>query len=134
MSDNTKSDIIHIVDEDWCTIDLETKLNKKIDSLQTLVHQQNQFIHSLSDEIKMLKNELHSAKHQNNSQNDRTHQLLEELKVLKQRELNLALRVHTPVPFTAIPNSFFTTHIIKDLKSPLFKGNIDTIKPPSISL
>ena len=67
-----------------------------------------------------------------------------ELKVLKQRELNLALRVHTPVPFTAIPNSFFTTQLVKDLKSPLFKGTVDkssvdksstdTTKPPVISL
>ena len=139
-----KSDTIHIIDEDWCTIDLETKLNKKIDSLQALVHQQSQLIHTLSDEIKMLKTDLHTAKHQNHSQNDRTHQLLEELKVLKQRELNLALRVHTPVPFTAIPNSFFTTQLVKDLKSPLFKSTVDkslvdkslaeTTKPPVISL
>lgn len=158
---------IDVVEEDWFAIDLESKLNKKIDMLQMNVNQQSEMIQQmssnikqlkselysmrqlesqqnhtqqseilqqLSDEIKMLKNDLHTAKHQSHSQNDRTHQLLEELKVLKQRELNLALRVHTPVPFTAIPNSFFMTHLTKDLKSPLFKSMTESNKPPAISL
>ena len=98
---------IQVVEEDWFAVDLESKLNKKIDTLQTLVNQQSEMIKLLSEEIKQLKSELHSTRHLSASQNDRTHQLLEELKVLKQRELNLALREKIPVPFLPIPSSFF---------------------------
>jgi len=96
------------MEEEWFTVqvkslkaeeDLETKLNKKIDVLQTLVHQQSEMIMALSSQIKELKSELHSTTHQSASQNDRTHQLLEELKRVKERELNAALRRHQPVPF-----------------------------------
>lgn len=96
------------VEEEWFTVqvkslrteeDVETKLNKKIDLLQTLVHQQSEMIVALSQQIKELKSELHSTTHQSASQNDRTHQLLEELKRVKERELNVALRRHQPVPF-----------------------------------
>lgn len=96
------------VEEEWFTVqvkplrseeDLETRLNKKIDGLQLLVHQQSEMIAALSHQIKELKSELHSTTHQSASQNDRTHQLLEELKRIKERELNAALRRHQPVPF-----------------------------------
>ena len=95
------------VEDDWFAVDLESKLNKKIDTLQTLVNQQSEMIKLLSEEIKQLKSELHSTRHLSASQNDRTHQLLEELKVLKQRELNLALREKIPIPFFPIPSSIF---------------------------
>jgi len=87
------------VDDDWFSIDLESKMNRKIDTLQTLVHEQMKMIQTLSDEIKVLKGELHSTHHHSSTQNNRTHELLEELKVIKQRELNLALREKIPVPF-----------------------------------
>jgi hypothetical protein len=87
------------VDDEWFSIDLESKMNKKIDTLQTLVHEQMKMIQMLSEEIKILKGELHSTHHHSSTQNDRTHELLEELKVIKQRELNLALREKIPVPF-----------------------------------
>lgn len=113
---------IEVLDDDWCSVDIESRLNKKIDALRELVHQQHLMIHTLSTEIKHLQTELHSAKTQTHSQNDRTHQLLEELKVIKQRELNLALRSHMPVPFTAgtpIPLLGSNSSL---LRSPLFKG------------
>jgi hypothetical protein len=112
---------IKILDEDWCAVDMESKVNKKIDELQSLVFQQHQMIHTLATEISTLKQELHSAKSQTHSQNDRTHQLLEELKVMKQRELNLALRSHIPVPFTTLSSPMIQGPISK-LRSPLFKA------------
>jgi hypothetical protein len=56
----------------------------------------------LSDEIKQLKKEIYSAPfyHQSITQTDRTHHLLEELKVIKERELNMMLREKIPVPFS----------------------------------
>ena len=87
------------VDDEWFSIDLESKMNRKIDTLQTLVHEQMKMIQTLSEEIKILKGELHSTHHLSSTQNNRTHELLEELKVIKQRELNLALRGKIPVPF-----------------------------------
>jgi peptidoglycan hydrolase CwlO-like protein len=52
-----------IIEDDWFSLDLESKLNKKIDSLQTLVHQQNESIQHLSAEIKQLKKDLDSTHH-----------------------------------------------------------------------
>jgi hypothetical protein len=122
---------IEIMDDDWCSVDIESRLNKKIDTLRELVHQQHLMIQTLSTEIRHLQTELHSAKTQTHSQNDRTHQLLEELKVLKQRELNLALRSHLPVPFTTNSPPLFNTSTSL-LRSPLFKGkagNSSTLPP-----
>ena len=116
-----------IIEDDWFSLDLESKLNKKIDSLQTLVHLQNESIQHLSAEIKQLKKDLDSTHHRSpcehlSSQNDRTHQLLEELKLIKQRELNMMLREKIPVPFFSTKSSFspLTPPSIKSLPSPLF--------------
>jgi hypothetical protein len=87
------------IDDEWFSIHLESKMNQKIDALQTLVHEQMKMIQTLSDEIKVLKGELHSTHHQSATQNNRTHELLEELTVIKQRELNIMLREKKPVPF-----------------------------------
>ena len=97
-------------DEEWFTLELETKLNKKIDSLQTLVHQQMSIIETLSSEIKQLKGELQFVQHSTacqhlSSQNDRTHQLLEELKILREREINIMLREKIPIPFYSTQSS-----------------------------
>lgn len=97
-------------DDDWISLDVESKLNKKIDQLQTIVEQQSVLLQTMSEEIKQLKSELHPVGCQHlSSQNDRTHQLLEELKFLKQRELNMMLREKIPAPFVAsntIPTPF----------------------------
>jgi DNA gyrase/topoisomerase IV subunit A len=113
------------VEEEWFSLDLESKLNKKIDTLQTLVHQQNDLIQTLSAEIKQMKKELGShgspCEHLS-SQNDRTHQLLEELKLIKQRELNMMLREKIPVPFFSTKSSFPNQNAVTvpSLPSPLF--------------
>ena len=102
------------MDEDWFSLELESKLNKKIDSLQEIVHQQSHLIASLSSEIKQLKGELQFVQHSTacqhlSSQNDRTHQLLEELKILKQREVNMMLREKIPIPFFSTHSSTIPT-------------------------
>jgi len=124
------------VEEEWFTIqvkplrseeDLETRLNKKIDVLHTLVHQQSEMIAALSHQIKELKSELHSTTHQSASQNDRTHQLLEELKRVKERELNAALRRHQPVPFFNSDRMLqLDGSILRTMPplSPLFRGSM----------
>ena len=116
-----------IIEDDWFSLDLESKLNKKIDSLQTLVYQQNESIQHLSAEIKQLKKDLDSTHHRSpcehlSSQNDRTHQLLEELKLIKQRELNMMLREKIPVPFFSTKSSFPPPTAIMSLPSPLFSS------------
>jgi len=121
-----------VVEEDWFSLDLESKLNKKIDSLQTLVYQQNALIQTLSAEIKQMKQDLDVTHHRSpcehlSSQNDRTHQLLEELKLIKQRELNMRLREKIPVPFFSTKSSFPNQNnvTIPSLPSPLFLAQIN---------
>jgi predicted nucleic acid-binding OB-fold protein len=82
---------------------VELTNKKKIEALNALVNQQAGQIALLSDEIKQLKKEIYSSPFYNQSatQTTRTHELLEELKVIKQRELNIMLREKIPVPFTS---------------------------------
>lgn len=103
------------VDDEWFSVDLESKMNRKIDALQSLVHEQMKLIQTLSDEIKVLKGELHSTHHQSATQNNRTHELLEELTLIKQRELNIMLREKIPVPFVQSHNPY-----VLSLSQPLF--------------
>ena len=130
-----------IIEDDWFSLDLESKLNKKIDSLQTLVHLQNESIQHLSAEIKQLKKDLDSTHHRSpcehlSSQNDRTHQLLEELKLIKQRELNMMLREKIPVPFFSTKSSFspLTPPSIKSLPSPLFSSQSGRLSMKHLNL
>ena len=130
-----------IIEDDWFSLDLESKLNKKIDSLQTLVHQQNESIQHLSAEIKQLKKDLDSTHHRSpcehlSSQNDRTHQLLEELKLIKQRELNMMLREKIPVPFFSTKSSFspLTPPATKSLPSPLFSSQAGRLSMKHLNL
>ena len=72
-----------VIEEEWFALDLESKLNKKIDALQALVHEQSVLIHTLSSEIKTLKGEIILQHHPStcqhlSSQNDRVQELLEE--------------------------------------------------------
>jgi len=108
-------------EDEWFSIDLESKLNRKIDALQQVVQQQTELIQTLSSEIKQMKQHVGSPCSYLSSQNDRTHQLLEELKVIKQRELNMMLREKIPVPFFSTKSSFPQhTASITSLPSPLF--------------
>jgi len=113
-------------DDEWFSIDLESKLNRKIDALQQVVQQQNELIQTLSTEIKQMKQHVGSPCSHLSSQNDRTHQLLEELKVIKQRELNMMLREKIPVPFFSTKSSFPQhTASITSLPSPLFLAQMN---------
>lgn len=109
-------------EDEWFSIDLESKLNRKIDALQQVVQQQTELIQTLSSEIKQMKQHVGSPCSHLSSQNDRTHQLLEELKVIKQRELNMMLREKIPVPFFSTKSSFPHQHTVPvpSLPSPLF--------------
>ena len=125
-----------IVEDEWFALDIESKLNKKIDSLQTLIYQQNELIQSLSAEIKKMKQDLDTTHHRSpcehlSSQNDRTHQLLEELKLIKQRELNMMLREKIPVPFFSTKSSQQNPITIPSLPSPLFLAQLNrqSVKP-----
>ena len=114
-------------DDEWFSIDLESKLNRKIDALQQVVQQQNELIQTLSTEIKQMKQHVGSPCSHLSSQNDRTHQLLEELKVIKQRELNMMLREKIPVPFFSTKSSFPHQHTVSipSLPSPLFLAQLN---------
>jgi len=109
------------VEEDWCSIDAESKLNQKIDVLQSVVQQQSELIQQLSIEIKQLKQEvLRPPCEHLSSQTSRTHQLLEELKLIKERELNRMLREKIPIPFFSIHSMKNSTVSVPSLPSPLF--------------
>jgi ABC-type glutathione transport system ATPase component len=111
-------------DDDWCAIDLENKLNKKIDALQNVVQQQHDLLQQMSSSIQTLKEELHRT-HQTSShlsqRHDRTHELLEELKIMKHRELNMALREKVAVPFCSEKHLSYGTRPTIVL-SPYFLG------------
>ena len=91
------------INDEWFTITKEDTYTKQIEALTIIVHQQAGQIALLSDEIKQIKKEIYSTPFCQHvaSQNDRTHELLEELTILKQRELNIMLREKIPVPFTS---------------------------------
>jgi DNA gyrase/topoisomerase IV subunit A len=93
-------------DDEW--VDIESKLNKKIDTLQTIIQQQHDLLQLLSKEMKALKEEIHSTHHTSSHklslQHDRTHELLEELRISRHRELNMALREKIPIPFSCNGN------------------------------
>jgi hypothetical protein len=87
---------------------------------ETLMRQE-EVIQQLVKEIERLKGELHTTK-----QAHQTHELLEELKQIKERELNAALRTHQPVPFYHMD----TIVRWKGL-SPLFRPSLSSKDSPS---
>ena len=89
-------------------------MEKRLDWLETLVHQQAETIRILGEQVGQLNHELHST-----SRTSMT-QLLEELKRVKERELNYALRRHQPVPFF---DSGSLARIVGSV-SPLFRGQM----------
>ena len=114
-------------DDEWCAIDIESKLNKKIDTLQNVVQQQHDLLQQMSSSIQTLKEELHrthqTASHDLSRRHDRTHELLEEMKILKHRELNMMLREKVPVPFCSDRSLLGHTSLPKPtLLSPHFLG------------
>lgn len=96
----------HVIDE-WYSIDVEPKLNQKIDKLQQIISEQSILIQTLSAEINILKSEMTTKHDRSSVQKDRMNELLEELKVIKQRELNMLIREKIPCPFFPIPSTIF---------------------------
>ena len=107
--------------EDWCTLDSDQKkltnhiesLEKKLEDqsseliqLRSLITGLTQSQTLLLEELKLLRREF-SMYHQS-SHKERTNELLEELKVIKQRELNLFLREKIPIPFFASTETLLT--------------------------
>jgi chromosome segregation ATPase len=96
----------HPIDE-WYSVDVEPKLNEKIDQLQKSLAEQSVMIQSLSDGLKSLQAEMKIRQERSTVQKDRMNELLEELRVLKQRELNMLIREKIPCPFFPIPSTIF---------------------------
>lgn len=121
-----------MAEDEWMPIDVESKLNRKIDALQAIVEKQTHMIRTLSDEIAQLKAKPNEHL---SSQNDRTHQLLEELKIIKQRELNMMLREKIPVPFFTTKSSFTQQAVhTPSLPSPLFLAQAMARNPTHMKL
>ena len=83
------------------------QVNPRVDGLEQLVRHQHDIIRGLGEEVGLLTSELQALKKEvqelkgelhSTSHTSMTH-LLEELKRLKERELNYALRRHQPIPF-----------------------------------
>lgn len=133
-------------------------IHQRIDWLEQLIHRQNEIIRGLGEEVsalmattgilkteieglkttvKDLQGELHST-----SRTSMTH-LLDELKRVKERELNYALRRHQPIPFFDSGNlmrlvgSMGTTTIpspMGTMGSPLFRPPSQKVQMPSLHL
>lgn len=134
----------------------ESQVNQRTDWLERLIHHQSEIIRALSEEIgiltqeqtrlkqemikreeetqtlkeemRMLKEEIHSTSHTSMTE------LLEELKRVKERELNYALRRHQPVPFFDSGNLMRMVGTINSVPSPLFRNQLSRSSTPSLHL
>jgi methyl-accepting chemotaxis protein len=106
---------IQVVEEDWFAVDLESKLNKKIDTLQTLVNQQSEMIQQLSSDINQLKSELHSTRHHSELQNNHTYQQSEILQHVSNEIKQLKSELHSTRHLSASQNDR-THQLLEELK------------------
>ena len=106
---------IEVVEEDWFAVDLESKLNKKIDTLQIHVNQQSELIQQLSNEIKQLKSDFHSTRHHSESQNNRTYQQSEILQHVSNEITQLKSELHSTRHLSASQNDR-THQLLEELK------------------
>jgi chromosome segregation ATPase len=110
-----------VIVEDWYSLDSDQKklvthiesLEKKLGEQSSELQQLRSVVSALSssqaqllEELKLLRREF--AMYHQSSHKERTNELLEELKVIKQRELNLFLREKIPVPFFASTETLLT--------------------------
>jgi len=107
------------IDDDWFTISLESKLNKRMDDIEQLLHQNMKQLQVVQEEIKTLQQtirleldsikqsteriqslseEIGLLKHSHDTIPSRQ-ELIEELRMIQQRELNLMLREKRATPF-----------------------------------
>jgi chromosome segregation ATPase len=116
--------------EDWYSLEEADSKKVALESLQKKVEDQSFEIHRQSSEIQELRTTINSLVEQLQSTKEthqllleelklhrhtdykektiRTNELLEELKVIKQRELNLLLREKIPIPFFASTEALLT--------------------------
>jgi methyl-accepting chemotaxis protein len=106
---------IQVVEEDWFAVDLESKLNKKIDTLQILVNQQSEMIQQLSSDINQLKSELHSTRHHSESHHHRTYQQSEILQHVSEEIKLLKSELHSTRHLSASQNDR-THQLLEELK------------------
>jgi len=92
--------------DEWLSVDSED-INQKIDRMQRALSDQSAMIQSLSDQLRSLQSEMKLKQERSSAQKDRMNELLDELKVLKQRELNMLIREKIPCPFFPIPSTIF---------------------------
>jgi len=103
------------VEDDWFAVDLESKLNKKIDTLQILVNQQSEIIQQLSNDIKQLKSELHHTRDHSESQNRHTYQQSEILQRVSNEIIQLKSELHSTRHLSASQNDR-THQLLEELK------------------
>ena len=106
------------IDEEWFTICIDSKLEKKIEVIEGTLHQYitelqhiqtelsvlkgtvESIIKTTTDQIKTISSEIKQLRHSHESIPSRE-QLFEELRILQQRELNLMLRDKKATPFVS---------------------------------
>ncbi len=108
-------------------------VNQRMDRLERLVHHQNEIIRGLGSELQTLQKEVQELKGElhSTSRTSMTH-LLEELKWIKERELNYALRRHQPIPFFDSRNLMQmvgSVGSIGSVESPLFRRSVQKTLP-----
>jgi Skp family chaperone for outer membrane proteins len=116
--------------EDWYSLEESDSRKAMLESLQKKVEEQSAEIQKQSTEIQdlrttitslvdqlkstketqqLLLEELKLIRHTDYTEKtNRTNELLEELKIIKQRELNLLLREKIPIPFFASTEALLT--------------------------
>jgi hypothetical protein len=140
--------------------EVESQVNQRIDWLERLIHHQSEIIRSYGEEmrlllqeqavfkqemmrqkeehaieIKALKEEIHGMKGEIRSTSHTSMtELLEELKRVKERELNYALRRHQPVPFFDSGNLIRMVGSVGSVSSPLFRHSLTRQQVPSLKL
>ena len=119
--------------EDWYSLEESDSRKAMLESLQKKVEEQSAEIQKQSTEIQdlrttitslvdqlkstketqqLLLEELKLIRHTDYTEKtNRTNELLEELKIIKQRELNLLLREKIPIPFFASTETLLTKKI-----------------------
>lgn len=84
---------------------IQDEMKKAQEEMKDSIKTQTDMIEEISDHIQALRNEF-NVYHSTSSHKDRTIELLEELRVLKQRELNLMIREKIPCPFLPAINAY----------------------------
>ena len=96
-----------VVDEEWYTVDNDKLLKQflvKLDTIERSIQSVSQRVEELHQKIEIDKvvqriEQLHQKIDSETKDNKTISNLLEELRVIKEREINALLREHIPFPF-----------------------------------